>query len=485
MKPTVFLRDESFFNKDHPPRSNISRRELMTSWMVLSDLLCIALSAYLAITVWRQQIFLVFFSISRPSLIPIGFAGFILIYSFMGLYPGIGVGPVEELRKLTISSCLMMLIVVTISFYLGATDPLSQAILGLIWLLILISVPLSRKIFRRAALKMGMWGMPAIIIGNEESALAIYIKLLKHPLNGLRPVLCITPATITKMLSNQDKPSAEMQEKGLFKGIEVAIIVPGHDAYSSAKNILANTSHRFKRIIVMFDIDNLSNVWFTPFHIVEQFGLEVVHNLLNPLQQKIKRVLDLFLILIAFPFLVMLILLISIVIKIDSPGSVFFAQKRIGHRGKEFWIWKFRSMTSNSEESLPVQLNQDARLKQEWEQSFKLKKDPRVTRIGYLLRSTSLDELPQIWNVIRGEMSLIGPRPIVREELPLYGKDFELYEQILPGITGMWQISGRNDLPYQERVALDIYYIQNWSIWMDIHILMHTVLAVLLRRGAY
>jgi len=457
----------------------------MSAWMVLSDLICISSSAWISIIVWRRQISVDFPLQTHQSLIPIGIVGFILIYSFMGLYPGVGVGPVEELRKLTISSCFLMLIEVTISFYLGAVNSWSKTILGLTWLLILVSVPLSRKIFRRMAVKLGIWGMPAIVIGVTDRAKTVYNKLLKHPLYGLKPVLCISPNSIAGMFSNQTRTYADWKEKPLFKGIEVAIIVPGKDTYRSVKQILTNTSHGIKRIIVMFAIDNVSNVWFTPFHIVEQFGLEVVHNLLNPIQQTIKRLLDLCLILLVFPFLVLLIVMISIVIKIDSPGSIFFSQKRIGYHGKDFRIWKFRSMISNSEESLPSYLDQDSLLKQEWEQYFKLKKDPRITRFGNLLRSTSLDELPQIWNVLRGEMSLIGPRPIVQEELSLYGKEFDIYIQVLPGITGMWQISGRNDLPYQERVALDIYYIQNWSIWLDIHILMHTVLTILLRRGAY
>jgi len=142
-------------------------------------------------------------------------------------------------------------------------------------------------------------------------------------------------------------------------------------------------------------------------------------------------------------------------------------------------------MAHNAETALKQRLKKDPALQMEWESNFKLKNDPRITDIGRFLRRTSLDEIPQIWNVLKGEMSLIGPRPIVTEEIPLYGDEFEIYKQVLPGITGLWQISGRNDLPYHDRVKLDVYYIQNWSIWLDIHILMHTMLATLQARGAY
>ena len=148
-------------------------------------------------------------------------------------------------------------------------------------------------------------------------------------------------------------------------------------------------------------------------------------------------------------------------------------------------MWKFRSMVIDAESILNSYLVQNDELRIEWEQKFKLKRDLRITGIGAFLRRTSLDELPQLWNVIKREMSLIGPRPIVKEEIPFYKNDFEIYKQVLPGMTGMWQISGRNDLSYEERVGLDVYYVQNWSIWLDIHILIHTILVILRGQGAY
>jgi Undecaprenyl-phosphate galactose phosphotransferase WbaP len=177
--------------------------------------------------------------------------------------------------------------------------------------------------------------------------------------------------------------------------------------------------------------------------------------------------------------------LIGLAIKLDSPGPVFYTQKRVGHDGREIRMWKFRSMVLNAEKVLEDYLLRDDAMRLEWEQNFKLKHDPRITRVGNFLRRTSLDELPQLWNVVNREMSLIGPRPIVNDEISLYKDDFEIYKQVLPGMTGMWQISGRNNLSYEERVSLDVYYVQNWSIWLDVHILMHTVITALQGRGAY
>jgi Undecaprenyl-phosphate galactose phosphotransferase WbaP len=213
--------------------------------------------------------------------------------------------------------------------------------------------------------------------------------------------------------------------------------------------------------------------------------LEVVRILLTPALQAYKRILDLLLILACLPVLAVLLLVIMVLVRLDSAGPVFYTQKRIGFSGRAIRMWKFRSMTTDADDLLKAYLEQDRSLRDEWEENFKLKNDARITRFGGLLRRTSLDELPQIWNVLKGEMSLIGPRPIVDEEVRLYGAEFEIYKQVRPGMTGMWQISGRNDLPYSERVRLDVWYVRNWSIWLDGRILLQTVLVILQGRGAY
>jgi lipopolysaccharide/colanic/teichoic acid biosynthesis glycosyltransferase len=202
-------------------------------------------------------------------------------------------------------------------------------------------------------------------------------------------------------------------------------------------------------------------------------------------QRNGKRIMEMGLIVLSAPFLVLLFAVIMLLIKLNSHGPVFYRHRRIGLDGKVIGIWKFRTMVHDADRALKERLKKNPALQQEWEENFKLKDDPRITLIGRFLRRTSLDELPQIWNVLKGEMSLIGPRPIVEEEIPLYGEAIEIYKQVTPGLTGLWQISGRNDLPYQERIRLDVYYIQNWSIWLDVHILAKTVLVTLQARGAY
>lgn len=197
------------------------------------------------------------------------------------------------------------------------------------------------------------------------------------------------------------------------------------------------------------------------------------------------RVLDIGLILLAAPYILLFFLIMSILIMLDSRGGPLYSQTRIGKGGRRFKAHKFRTMVMNADQILQRYLDESPELKAEWLATHKLKHDPRVTRVGAILRKLSLDELPQFWNVLVGEMSLIGPRPIVDAEIERYGKCFELYKQARPGLTGLWQVSGRSDTSYQRRVELDEYYLLNRSLKMDILILFKTVYVVVGRKGAY
>jgi Undecaprenyl-phosphate galactose phosphotransferase WbaP len=199
----------------------------------------------------------------------------------------------------------------------------------------------------------------------------------------------------------------------------------------------------------------------------------------------LKRVMDLALVLAATPVLVPLLLLIAAAVRISSPGPVFFSHRRIRGHGVFFDMWKFRTMCLNSAEVLENCLNRDPQARLEWQKTHKLKHDPRVTRVGAFLRKTSLDELPQLWNVLNGSMSLVGPRPIVASEVEKYGEDFNAYCIVKPGITGLWQVSGRSHTSYEVRVSLDARYVRNWTLTGDVAILFKTPHSVLNQDGAY
>jgi Undecaprenyl-phosphate galactose phosphotransferase WbaP len=178
-------------------------------------------------------------------------------------------------------------------------------------------------------------------------------------------------------------------------------------------------------------------------------------------------------------------LLVALAVRLDSRGPVLFSHYRVGRGGKEFLAWKFRSMVLDANVALKEHLKRDPAARQEWAACQKLKNDPRVTRVGRFLRKTSLDELPQLWNVLRGDMSLVGPRPIEPEEVVRYGTHIEKYKLVQGGLTGLWQVSGRSDTSYEARINYDCFYVHNWSVWLDLCILFQTIGAVLSRAGAF
>jgi Undecaprenyl-phosphate galactose phosphotransferase WbaP len=214
-------------------------------------------------------------------------------------------------------------------------------------------------------------------------------------------------------------------------------------------------------------------------------GLEVTQRLLRPSAQIIKRAVDLLITLALAPIVLPVIALVALLIKLESPGPVFFGNKRVGYRGRTFQAWKLRSMVMDGDEVLRKHFEAHPEELPDWNATQKLKRDPRITRVGRIIRKASIDELPQLFNVFLGEMSVVGPRPMFESQVPLYGRGYELYKRVRPGITGLWQISGRNHLTFSERAKLDGYTIQNWSVWLDIYILARTISVVLTAKGAY
>ena len=214
-------------------------------------------------------------------------------------------------------------------------------------------------------------------------------------------------------------------------------------------------------------------------------GFASTHHLTFKSNLFLKRVLDVGLIVFFSPFILPVFLILAILVKCTSKGPIFYGHKRIGKNGKVIKCWKFRSMCIDAEERLQKILDENPEMREQWERERKFENDPRVTKFGKILRKTSLDELPQLINILLGQMSIIGPRPVTEEELIKYGdlKDYVL--SVSPGLSGMWQVSGRSDTGYEERITLDSFYIQNWSIWLDIWILIKTIWVVLKRKGAY
>jgi lipopolysaccharide/colanic/teichoic acid biosynthesis glycosyltransferase len=256
--------------------------------------------------------------------------------------------------------------------------------------------------------------------------------------------------------------------------------------------------------VVLLDLRNsrsedsalaLSRLYFVDFVGVRATGIgayllgrhcKYIHFMpMSSFDRRMKRVVDLLLSFFVLVLLSPFLLVVAIAIKLDSPGPILYKHRRLGRNMKYFSLLKFRTMFEDADRRLRKILAENPELRREFEATYKLKNDPRATRVGRFLRSTSLDEIPQLFNIIKDQMSWVGPRPIVAGEIPFYKKCDMLPFRVTPGATGLWQISGRNDASYERRVELDLQYVNNWSYWQDIKILVGTIPAVLSRRGAY
>lgn len=326
--------------------------------------------------------------------------------------------------------------------------------------------------------------------GNGEQSSSLIRYLRQNPKLGLVPivVLDVEPRHLFYLEEIPVVPAEQLLFDASYQnalGIDTAIVVSTGVPEDWMSRLTRYQGGNFRRLIIVPGLDRVSNLSLTSLNLGGILSFELQHNLLNEKEQTLKRFLDLALTIVGGLLISPFLLLIAVLIKLDSKGPVLYGHTRLGLNGRKFKVWKFRTMFPNADQVLEDYLQAHPELRQEWDSLHKLKDDPRVTRVGRFLRKYSLDEFPQLWNVLRGEMSLVGPRPIVEDEICRYDDCYEFYTQVKPGITGMWQISGRNDTTYEERVRLDEFYVRNWSVWLDIVILARTVWVVLRPRGAY
>lgn len=233
--------------------------------------------------------------------------------------------------------------------------------------------------------------------------------------------------------------------------------------------------------------ERVADSWLKPWTDVDDVAIAPVPEIgrRRYVQRFIKRTLDIVASLLLFVLLLPFVLVFGHAILIDSPGPLLFKQRRVGRGGREFSLLKFRTMVPDGDAVLTAHFGSNDELRQEWEQTRKLRNDPRVTRVGRFLRKHSIDELPQILNVLRGDMSFVGPRPVAREELVMMGQRAAEILRVRPGLTGLWAVSGRSDVTYPERASLEHRYAAEWSLWMDFKILLRTIPVVLRGSGAY
>jgi Undecaprenyl-phosphate galactose phosphotransferase WbaP len=267
--------------------------------------------------------------------------------------------------------------------------------------------------------------------------------------------------------------------------IKMAIVAMPNLDQAKMTHMINYSVSAFRYNVLIPDFFSINNIWMAVREFDGILGFATSHKLKMYWNLAIKRVLELFLVIAGGIVLLPFLVFIALAVKASSPGPVLYGHKRVGHNGKHFNAYKFRSMVKNADEKLKSLLDSEPRLKEEWDASHKLKDDPRITRIGRFLRRTSFDEFPQLINIIKGEMSLVGPRPVTDPEIEKYGEHAQRIFSVRPGLTGLWQISGRSDTDYAERVSYDLYYLQSWSVWLDLWIIYRTPGQIIRGRGAY
>jgi Undecaprenyl-phosphate galactose phosphotransferase WbaP len=414
----------------------------------------------------------------------------VLVLAYFGsrLYVLVGMSAPEELRRIFHATTLVFAGVAASTFLVKGGGVYSRLVFLGAWSGCLVLVPLGRAIVRKFLAQGTWWGRSVVILGGGKTGSRIIREMILRPSLGFKPV-CVfddDPDKRNKLIHGVPvigglDSAPELARRYCLK---YAILAMPSTPHTRLLEIVEQHGHTFSHLIVIPDLFGFASLRVPAQDLGGTLGLEVRQQLLLPLPRYVKWLLDILLCVIGGILILPLILFIGILIKLESKGPVFYGHMRIGQNNRKFKAWKFRSMFSDADGMLQEHLTKHPELAAEWKANQKLKQDPRVTRMGRILRKTSFDELPQLWNVMKGEMSLVGPRPIVDSEIEKYGSAFSLYLKVLPGLTGLWQVSGRSDTSYEDRVAMDTYYVRNWSVWMDFVIVAKTF-PVLLGKGAY
>lgn len=375
--------------------------------------------------------------------------------------------------------CLIMLLAEGFLVY-AAKYHLSRLWLVNTWLLAAVLIPLGRAISRRILDRLGLWRIPSLVVGTGAAAEHVRQAFSANPALGYEIVDVIAPAT---MEAPQDgRLWGQLCEKRGGRFIILALSAEEMIVYG---DLLADLVRERLPFAVVPSLGGLPILGFDQLSFIGQDFMMLVakNNLGQPIRRRVKFAADLGMASVILVACLPLFALFAWMISRDG-GPILFRHRRVGRRGKPFDCLKFRTMVPDAQRVLEEHLRRNPDDAVEWEQNFKLRNDPRITPVGRFLRSTSLDELPQLINVLRGEMSLVGPRPITEAELSYYGRDVMFYLEIRPGITGLWQVSGRSDTSYAQRVMFDTWYVKNWTLWQDIAILLKTIPVVFGRRGA-
>jgi len=403
-----------------------------------------------------------------------------LLLALHDLYPGVGDSRITQLRGLIRSTVFSYAILASVNAMLGKLPQVEFIVFFMGAASTSLCLPIARASLRELIARHQFWGLRCIVIGDPEAIKITLERLKEHRTCGYRAVVTSSESTIETphgVFINTDR----IGELARAHNAPVVILASVDERVELSERLV----FEFPSVVIFGNPE--SALLGGERSILPGALVSRINRPLPRLMPRItKRIFDLTISVPAVILLSPVFLMIGLTIKWYSPGPMFYGDIRIGQHGRRMKMWKFRTMVSNADDALKVKLQSDPDLRKEWEGNHKLKNDPRVVPvIGSAMRRYSIDEFPQLWNVVRGEMSLVGPRPVPPDEVVKYSNKFYEYTHMTPGLTGLWQVAGRSETTFQVRVNLVEYYAKNWSFWLDIWILARTPAVVLRNEGAY
>jgi lipopolysaccharide/colanic/teichoic acid biosynthesis glycosyltransferase len=495
------------------------RPHLVRALLVLSDMLTLALGAVIVGLFASPSTLETVRFFGVLALMPVCVFAFAAVHLY-GIPPP---SPPEELRRTTLTTTFVYgafwLVTALMS---GSFATMSHWAWGIGLLLSILGVPMLRGITRTVFGGRPWWGYPVVVIGAGKVGRAVVGTLKLRPELGLRPVAILDdnpsrhgtlraqwgeddvevegvdngpPSSSTEVMTSSRRTTWEKFSEiegvpilggmelapilGQRLGIEIAVLADPELHSTRVLQIIEAYADGYTNVLVIPDLFDLAQFGAPTKNLGGMMGIEVRRQLLLAGPRFAKRLMDITLTTVGGLLISPLVLLITLAVRLDSAGSPFYRQKRLGQDGVRFDALKFRTMYGDGERRLQEVLSRDPKLRAEYEEFHKLSDDPRVTQVGKLLRKYSLDELPQLWNVLAGDMSLVGPRPYLAREIPEMKEQECTVLRVKPGITGYWQVTERNSSSFERRVRIDVEYVRNWSPWLDIYVLARTVPVVL------
>lgn len=404
-----------------------------------------------------------------------------------GLYPGYGLTPQQELKKQVTVGVQAGLLIAAILVFFGDFVSVAVPVAALTVLLSFGTAPLARALMKRGLHSVRLWGRDVVILGAGDTGHRVVRSLQRTPLDGLHPIAFFDDDGDLANTHIRGVPvRGSLKAAGRFAsrhGVMHAVIaIPSLHAHEL--RALLDTKGRQFRIVQY--VPNLAGIPVEDVFASSMDGmltLEVRNNLASRRNRVVKRAIDIVIAALGLIAIAPLLIAIGLWVRVDSAGASLHRSERIGQNGRRFHCLKFRTMPVDAEERLRELIASHSAIREEYQRFHKIENDPRVTRAGRFLRKFSLDELPQLLNVLAGQMSLVGPRPYLVRELELMDGHADVILQAKPGMTGYWQVSERNDVTFQDRLEMEAHYVRNWSIWWDIVILVRTLPAMLEKRG--